>query len=393
MATFRLSAAGDTFDFDLSGTGTVRKNGNDFGTWSTNRTNQIVVNANAGTPPPPLDVTWRFNEKNELTLSSDQQQICNFHDAGRPRYDLLDAVLKVRPSFSGAHQFDIHGEWDLDETHLKLSLTTPDNTKSTIDGSLNDLRSRFVYRFASLTPGREDHTALLLFSGTWSKDPNDPAKLNFAYRRERQPDGTQTEDVFVLPGNFEFNSSNQLIYRFANGKHQIAIVGSLRVSPSLQITYSIANQVSSDNVPQVRASDIVVDAVFANPSFTGSMQLAVNRPGGGQTVFSISGKFTHVRKSGTQIGVGFSIAGGSGATPAVVAFQGTFSVANNETVSFTFERNASQMTITFAANQIRLGGTLVNASATITTSDGKLKSVEAMFGINFPQHAIGVGNA
>jgi len=135
----------------------------------------------------------------------------------------------------------------------------------------------------------------------------------------------------------------------------------------------------------------VVDAVFANASFTGDMQLAVQRPGGGQTTFTIGGKFTHVRKSGTQVALGFSIAGGSGATPTVIAFQGSFTIANNGTVSFTFERNAAQMTIGFKADQILVGAFTINASASIVTRDGKLQSVEAMFGVTFPLQAIGAG--
>lgn len=384
MATFTLTKAGSTYTFDTSGSGAVTKDGAEFGTWTTNVRNQIVAQPARAGAAEAFDVAWQFNERNELCVLSEGRELCNFHDERRPRYDLLNAVLHVKPDFFGPHQFRIHGEWDL-TPEMKLAFTTPDNTKSILDGSLSDLRSRFSYWIASKTQGREDQTAMLLFIGRWRSDPGDPAKLNFLYARE---DGS--EDIFVLPGDLQFRKGdNQLIYRFAKGKHQVNLVGQVRVSPDFQISYAVTNQVSSGNQPQVFASEIVIGAVFANPSFAGDMQLAVARPGGGQTVFTISGKFTAVRKSGTRIGVGFAVSGSTGGKPMVVAFSGTFDLAANGQLAFTFSKNAQSMTIGFGATDIRLGSTVVNATATIEMQNGKVVAVEAMFGIQLKKLAIG----
>src|SRR4051794_30033718 len=81
MATFQLTTAGDTYDFDLTGVGTVRKNATDFGAWGTNRSNQIVVTPKVGAAPAPFPVKWQFNGKNELCLFDGAKQLCNLHDA------------------------------------------------------------------------------------------------------------------------------------------------------------------------------------------------------------------------------------------------------------------------------------------------------------------------
>ena len=386
MATFTLTSGTNTFVFDTSGNGAVTRNGVAFGQWSTNERNQLVVRpAQTGAPAQAFDVKWQFNDKNELCLSSGTQLLCNFHDDRRPRYDLAHAVLKVKPDVFGEQQFELRGEWDLREQDMKLEFTMPDGAKSTLDGTLSDLRSRFAYHIASKTAGREDHTAILVFVGRWGKDPNDSTKLNFLYLRENN-----TEDVFKLPGDLEFSpGTNQIVYKFGGGLHKVQIVGRVRVSPTFQITYSVGSQFSSGGATQVGASDIVIDAVFANASFEGGLQLAVRRPAGGETIYRISGQFTHVRQSGTRIGVGFSISGGTGTTPVVVGFRGTFDIANNGKVFFSFEGNAKNNTIEFGVDQIRLGGSTASASASIVTKDGKLAGVEVMFGFQFPLVAIG----
>jgi len=191
----------------------------------------------------------------------------------------------------------------------------------------------------------------------------------------------------VLPGDFKFSrGDNQLVYSFngATAAHQVTIVGTLRVSPSFQLTYSIKNQIASGIV----GSEIVIAAVVANPSFDGNLQLAVKKPGGGETIFMVSGQFTHIRLGGTEVGVGFAISGGTGSTPLTVSINGKFSKTPVGDVTFTFERNAKFITIGVSAAQIRLGAFSATASATVKLVDGSVASVEVMFGVVFPLRSL-----
>jgi hypothetical protein len=383
---FQLKAGANTYRFDTTGNAAVTRNGAAFGTWTTGPRNTLVAQSTDGIVQIPFDVTWMFSDANELCVKSGDTLLCNFHDDRRPRYDVVNGVLKVKPDLSGAHQFELRGEWDL-LPDMTLTFTTPDQQVSTLDGRLNDLRSRFNYRLASKVPGRESHTAQLVFVGRWRKDPLDPVKLNFIFQRE-----DLSEDIFVLAGTLAFDKTeNQMIYRFDTGTqtHQIDFIGTLRVSPDFQISYSIANQVAQGSQTQVLTSEVVIDAVIANPALEGDLSLAVTRHGQTDTVFTIGGRFKHIRVGGgSNLAVGFAVSGGTGATPTTVAIDGTFSSAGGTELQFTFTRNAKQTTIGVSANQIKLG-TVATAStaATIRLGDGSLRSVEIMFGVTFPVKA------
>jgi hypothetical protein len=385
MANFKIEKAGDCWEFDMSGNGAVSKNGAAFGVWETDRQNRLWARSSSGAQAESFDVVWRFNENNELCVWRDAasvEPLANFHEGRRPRYDLRDGVLLVKPDITAGRQFELRGEWDL-RNDMKLVFTAVDKSESVLDGALSDLRSRFAYRIASKTAGREDQTAMLLFVGRWRADPDDKAKLNFVYLRENK-----TEDIFRLPGEIRVQAgTNQLVYSFGGGRHSVSLIGSMRVSPDFQITYSVGAQVSQGNQPQVIPGDIVMDAVFANSAFSGGLQLAVKRPGGKETILTLSGRFTHVRQNGNRIGVGFSITGGPGAAPFVVAFQGSFDSADGTHVAFTFAGNAKSAVIGFTADQIRIGGAVASASAAIEMKGGHLVAVQAMFGLTFPLKA------
>jgi hypothetical protein len=381
VATFSLKSGSDTYQFDTAGNAGVRKNGVPFGSWTTDVQNKLIAQSEDGSVKVPFPVTWVFTDKNELCLKSGNDLLCNFHADRRPRYDVVNAVLKVKPDFVAQHQFELRGEWNL-TPDMKLTFTTPDNQVSTLDGNLNDLRSRFNYRIASKVSGHESHTAQFLFVGRWRKDPDDPLKLNFVFQRENG-----TEDVFALAGTVTFNKSdNQMVYHFdgPTRTHQINLIGTLRVSPDFQLSYTIANQVAQGNQTQVTTSEIVIDALFGNSSFDGGLALSVKRAAE-ETVVNLSGQFTHVRILGGNLGIGFAISGGTGTTPTIVALNGTFSTNAVGELQFTFAKNAKQMTIGISANQIKLGNfATANASGTIRLQDGSLRSIDVMFGVTFP---------
>ncbi|MBN1567275.1 MAG: hypothetical protein JXA73_05485 [Acidobacteria bacterium] len=381
MATFELRQDSDKFQFDTL-TGAVTKNGAAFGKWTTDNQNRLIAQPKEG-KDVLFTMVWKFNDENELCLLNGGNQLVNFHDDARPSYSVDKAVLNVKTRTGVAPQFQLHGEWDLDDS-LRLTFTTPDNVKSVLEGRLNDLRSRFVYRFASRTPGRASHQSLLLFVGTWRTNPEDQTQLQFLYKRENL-----TEDIFSLPGTYAFDAGdNKLMYSYAaEGRvHDIAFLGYLRVTPDFQICYAVKATMRQTG------GTIAASAVFANPSFNGTLQLAVDSPRLGKTTYSVAGHFTHVRQSGTKIGVGFAIAGGGG-QPLTLMFQGTFAANTGGTLDFTFTKNAQNMTISFTASQIKIGGAVAGASATIELAGGKLVGVEAMFGITFGSTSIAGGNA
>jgi len=380
MANFELKQDSDIFRFDTL-TGTVTKNDAGFGTWTTDNQNRLIAQSAEGIKVP-FTVVWKFNDKNELCLLDGEEQLVNFHDDSRPGYSVDRAVLNVKTKTGGPAQFQLRGEWDLDDS-IRLIFTTPDNVKSTLEGRLNDLKSRFVYRFASRTSGRASHQSLLLFAGAWRTNPADQTQLQFLYNRENL-----TEDIFSLPGTYRFDAAdNKLIYSYmaAGRTHGITFLGSLRVSPDFQISYAVKATMGQTG------GMITASAVFANPSFDGMLELAVENPRTGSATYSIAGQFTHVRQSGTRIGVGFALAGGGG-QPLTLLFQGSFTSNTGGTLDFTFTKNAQHMTISFTASQIRIGSVIAGASATIELAGGKLVGIEAMFGITFGSTSIAGGN-
>src|SRR5205807_7915539 len=75
MGVFNITQGADTFALDTAGSVTV--NGQAAGSWTTNSTNQLVVTKSDGTTLP-LDVTWKFNDQNHLTVQSAGAQAFDF---------------------------------------------------------------------------------------------------------------------------------------------------------------------------------------------------------------------------------------------------------------------------------------------------------------------------
>ena len=190
MPGFSLTKGTETCDFDIAGT--VSQGGSRIGSWATDKSNNIVVNKDAG-GQDVYNVAWQFNQDNQLTISSGGQEVFNFnHLTGvRPLYFTQNAVLKVRPNQNNTFGFDLHGEWDLDDSH-NLTITIG-GVKSTIDGFIQDPRSRFMYHFFNKQNLLQE--SILGFIGAWQfVNDNGVPKMQFQYQRE---DGSM--DTFVLP--------------------------------------------------------------------------------------------------------------------------------------------------------------------------------------------------
>src|SRR5918992_2997668 len=261
MPPLQLTKNNDTFVLDPLGTVTI--NNAPGGKWKTDQTNKIVVTKTDNTTLS-FDVAWEFNSDNQLVVSAAGKKF-NFSEvpANIPRYETRNAVLVVKPNKNKDFSFELHGDWSLSETH---DLTITINGKpSTIDGFINDPRSRFMFHFSNKKNMLQ--SSVLGFVGTWSEfvDPAGQPRLKFVYKRDGQPDGE-----FVLPKGITIDKSmNQLMYEYdKNGnKRRIQLVGTLMINDDFTIRYGLDRQTSGDGQQQVSRTTFTFGATFAKKNF------------------------------------------------------------------------------------------------------------------------------
>ena len=143
MPGLQLTKNADNFVIDPLGKVTI--NNAPGGSWKTDQSNKIVVTKNDNTTVS-FDVVWEFNTDNQLVVSAAGKKF-NFSEVpgNVPRYETRNAVLVVRPNKNQPFTFELRGDWSLSPTH---DLTVTINGKaSTIDGFINDPRSRFMFHF------------------------------------------------------------------------------------------------------------------------------------------------------------------------------------------------------------------------------------------------------
>jgi hypothetical protein len=381
MAIFQLTADGETFDCDPFGK--VTQGGNQAGTWTTSNDNKIVITKTSGSAVP-VEVGWQFDQNNHLLLSSGGSQIFDFHEVpgNRPVCATKNAVLLVRPDRSNSFLFQLRGEWDLDANH-DLTITISGVT-STLDGFIDDPRSRFMFHFRNKTDLTEE--SILGFVGRWEQktDENGLLTLDFVYTRE---DGS--EDTFSLPKSAVINRvNNQLMYTYDknNETYSIQIAGLLKISPDFEITYTIDRQVSGSGAEQVKSTSFTVEAVFTKPSLSGDLQLAIKKADGtaGVTTLTIAGNLTAIiGASKLQVGYSFSQIRSGNKIDTTFAFTGSLSIANNGQIQWTFEKNAQQLSVTISASDIKLGPARADARLNLTMQNGQVVGVNGLFGISF----------
>ena len=383
MPGLQLSKNNDNFVIDPLGTVTI--NNAAGGTWKTDQTNKIVVTKKDNTTVS-FDVTWEFNTDNQLVVSASGKKF-NFSEVpgNVPRYETRNAVLVVRPNKNQPFNFELRGDWSLSETH---DLTITINGKaSTIDGFINDPRSRFMFHFSNKKALLQ--SAVLGFVGTWSEfvDPDGQPRLKFAYKRDGQPDGE-----FVLPKGITIDKSmNQLMYEYdKNGnKRRIQLVGTLMVSDDFTISYGLDRQTSADGQTQVGSTTFTFNAAFKKNNFTGDLDLAIVKQDGtvGSTTISISGKFTAVMGKTTLL-AGFTFeqnrAGNKKTT--TFGFSGKLQFNNNKgSIEWSFTTdNTTTKTITLAINvDINVGEVQLDARLNLQMEGGQMKGVTFFLGVGF----------
>jgi len=386
MAAFSLTKGGKTFDFELNGD--VKRSGNLVGKWSTSNddANQLVVTDDGGAATN-FNVAWRFNEQNQLELLNGDAVLFNFHSQGGvlPGYRMDDVTLTIKPNRTQSFSFPLNGQWSLDE---KFDMTvTFGNVSSTIDGYVEDDRSRFVYKFFPKT-GDVDIFALV-FAGQWSgKIEDGKFVMTFIYKQKNQ------DRVFKLPESVLFDKSiNQLVYDYEkNGvKRRVQFVGELKISPKFTLTYKLDRQQTGAGKDLVASTTLAINAHLDMDRFQSKFDLTFVlikadgiTPGtslviGGTFERNLSGsklkldfKYTYVKSDNVVKTNSFSLSG-------------SFKLRDDLTLVFAFSNDVAtrSMTVAFAAEQFRLGDFVGNAQLSVSTAGGQLKEIHMLFGIAF----------
>lgn len=368
---FQLTKDSDTFDFDI--TGQVQSGGQPAGAWTVNPSNQIVLTRTDGATVL-FDVGWRFNDRNQLGILAGNTEVFNFHSGPAvPLYSSQKDVLVVRPDDQNAFSFLLHATWRLDDQHNLVA--TINGLESVLDGFLQDPEGQFSYHFFDLVnvAGNEN---VLQFPGAWRHAVSGDGKVVLAFDYEKEDGSTGT---FELPGNANIDPSfNEFVYDYDKGSnsYRLQFVGTLHVSSDFTITYRLDRQTTS--------TTFSLAAAFHQPNFNGNLALALKRTDGsgapGDTL-TIGGDFTAVLGAG-NLSVGFHFTQPLSGNNQSFGFNGSFVAKNKNDVTWQFESNSTTMSINVSAH-IQLGDVWTEERFKLTTQDGQVVGIQALFGIQF----------
>ncbi|HEY2975439.1 MAG TPA: hypothetical protein VGJ48_23190 [Pyrinomonadaceae bacterium] len=385
MAGFSLTKSGKTFDFDTNGE--VKRNGAKIGKWTTNNAgdNQLVVTEESGTVTN-FSPTWKFNSNNQLEIYDGNNLLLNFHGLANvvPFYKAEDAVLMVKPDRGKPFGFNLNGEWGMTPGHdltIKLGSVT-----STIDGYVEDNRSRFIYKFLPKVGTIEMYT--LTFAGSWSSRTNDGKHIvKFNYTRK----GNAAS--FSLPEGVMFDHTiNQLVYDYdKNGMtRRIQFAGELKVNSNFVITYKLDRQKSgTPGKDLVGSTTFTIQGKFNANNFTGNLEMVLVKNDGSTpgTKLVIGGSFEK-DLGGSKLGIAFNYtyerANGE-IKQQSFSLSGSFQLKDNGTLTWSFSNNAvtKVTTITFGVEDFEIGDFSGNVQLQIKTEGGQLKEFKMLLGFTF----------
>jgi hypothetical protein len=371
-------------NFMVEPLGTVTLNNAPAGKWKVDQNNNIVI-TKTDNSTVSFPVTWEFNSDNQLVVSASGKKF-NFSEipANVPRYETRDAVLIVKPNKDQAFSFELRGEWSLSPGH---DLTITINGKaSTIDGFIDDPRSRFMFHFSNKKNLLQ--ASVLGFVGTWTEfvDADGKPRLKFTYTRAGQPDG-----VFELPKGVAIDKSmNQLMYEYEKeGKRRrIQLVGTLMISDDFVINYGLDRQTSTNGQVQVSSTTFTFNTSFKKKNFSGDLDLAIVKQDGSvsNTTISISGRFTAVLGSARLLaGFTFEQNRAGNRTRTTFGFAGKLEFKAG-TIQWAFTTdNTVTKTITLAVNvDINIGdSTQLDARLNLVMEGGQMKGITFFLGVAF----------
>ena len=379
MSQFQLTNGATAYEFDTAGGVSIA--GVPAGSWSTNQSNQIVATlANASTAA--FDVTWVFNDKNQLTIQSQNAEVFNFSAPGlRNSFTTHNGTLLVQPDRLNAFTFELHGNWNFGADH-NLTFTVL-GVPSTLDGFVSDSLSRFIYHFANKDNVLE--TNVLGFAGYWQSkvDTNGTPLLDFHYQT---PAG---EDIFELPQAISINrSSNQLTYTYAkaNQTPSIDFQGTLTIGPDFKMAYVLQRQVSSSGAEMAASTTLGFEATITQPNVHGDLQLTITKPDGsaGASALTIGGQSQGVLgKANLQVGFTFTqtFGGAGNQITRTAAFSGSLTY-NGAAIQWTFSATGSTINLAVGVD-IKLGPVQVDARLNLPMDGGQTAGVTFLLGVSF----------
>jgi hypothetical protein len=367
MSSFQLTNDATTYEFDTSGG--VSIGGSAAGSWTTNATNQIVTGSIT------FDVSWVFNDKNQLTIQSQSTEIFNFSAVGlRNSFTTRDTALIVKPDLLGAFTFALEGDWDMSPDH-NLTFTVS-GVASTLDGFVSDPLGRFIFHFANQANILE--TNVLGFVGSWQSkvDASGTPLLEFLYQT------SSGEKIFELPKAVTINrSTNQLTYAYTKGNKNLSIEfqGTLMIGADFWLAYVIQPQVSSCGDPMVASTTLSFNTSLAQPNLRGDLELAA-----GESTLTVGGQSQGVLgKTSLQLGFTFTqtFAGAGNQITRTAAFSGTLTF-NDGQVQWTFSETGSTIDLAVGVD-IKLGPVQLDARLNLPIGNGQTAGVTFLLGVNF----------
>ncbi len=383
MSYFQITSGTSTYEFDMSGG--VSSGGNAVGSWATSATNQIIATL-ADATTVSFAVAWLFNNKNQLTIQSQNTEIFNFAAVGlRNSFTTRDTALIVKPDLLSAFMFSLQGDWTMNPDH-NLAFTAGGVT-STLEGFVSDPIGRFIFHFANQDNALE--TNVLGFAGSWQSkvDPSGTPLLDFHYQT------SSGEKIFELPKAVIINrSSNQLTYTYSKGNKNLSIdfQGTLMIGADFEITYVVQPQVSSSGDPMVASSTLGFSATLARPNLHGDLELTLTKPDGtaGASTLTIGGQCQGVLgKTSLQVGFTFTqtFGGPGNQITRTAAFSGTLAFSGGE-IQWTFSATGTSIDLAVGVD-IKLGGVQLDARLNLPMDGGQtagvVTGVTFLLGVSF----------
>jgi len=307
MKPFQLTGLdGNTYTLNDADGSVIASSGDPVGTWSTDSTNTIIINKPDGTTITTINAKWSFNA-NQLCLADSAGNLVANFGLDNPEYSLLKNVLVVTPGDSATWTFSLYCKWSLDASNNLGVNFGSGGTGSTITGYVQNSTTQFVFWFVDSSLALPTQQ-MLGFNGAWvqADAANDPLKLVF---QGKVDDGS----AGGLP--FKFSLANttttinpdtnnlELSYSDANGVHKMILQGSLAISSSAGITFSISDQTDDSGGVVVEKRDLKIAGTFDFSSGFTSLQFNVSQTiGGPSPSLTIGGAFqAQLGTTGLQI--------------------------------------------------------------------------------------------
>ncbi len=281
MRQFPIEVAGQMLQFDTDGR-VLDSAANDVGTWSTTPKNQLRLKKTAGGGTVDIDgIVWAFNANNQLTISQGSRVAFTGRtiNDSQPRFKLAGNRLVVDPDGDNNFEFELRCKFGLlPNGNLVLEI---DGVQSTLDGYIEDSKSRFRFQFADKEISRSPSS--LVLAGQWERkagaadNADNEIRLHFLLDDPKLEIAAKPLD---LPGAVKVDPTRNhlaLDYKSAsNGRRHLQFMGSLEIKPGFTLVFKI------DDVKDggVRKSRIEVQTTFEWDVARGALSLYVGKTKG-----------------------------------------------------------------------------------------------------------------